>query len=387
MKSSSLNQQRAAWLGSTTRMLILLGVSTVLTVVMYVGLWLLVPREAYLSKFFFERSYIQHANTWVFWCVLVALAIKYYDYLLEAKAHRRAAELLKEGFGAALYWSHAPDVLARFDQPDDAAYQGSVIFKRIRGALERLHATQSTAAMESYFRMQSELDAAELETSYAGVKYGVWLLPTLGFVGTVWGIGLGIFQFSQAIDRAQDFEAIRTALPLVTQQLGTAFDTTLLALVYAAIVVFCMSHLLRLQEQVLEDDDRLCSDGVGSLFQEHSTASETIIQAIHENVEAISRRMNGNRGAIETLIRNEVPALVANGVAAPVQSMEKSMSELLQQLNDLLAAAVREQALLQQRFSEEITSLRESQGRLSHELGDVRRVVNRFDARQPPQST
>jgi hypothetical protein len=158
---------------------------------------------------------------------------------------------------------------------------------------------------------------------------------------------------------------------VVTGALGTAFDTTLLALVYSAIAVFYMSILLKHQEHALEDNDRLAFDGLGSLFQEHSTASESIIHAIHENVEQISSRMNGNRGALEALIRYEMPALVGDGVAGPVRSLEQSVTLLLQQLAISVAQAVESQAQLREQISSDMRKIYSAQLRSNKEVADA----------------
>ena len=57
----------------------------------------------------------------------------------------------------------------------------------------------------------------------------------MGFVGTVWGIGLSISFFSDTMGASQSGTSVSTLLqqniPLVTKGLSTAFDTTLLALI------------------------------------------------------------------------------------------------------------------------------------------------------------
>jgi hypothetical protein len=228
-------------------------------------------------------------------------------------------------FKSMLTWSDAPRIRGLFEAPEFTKYWRSILFNRIFNALDRLFRTQSTRDMDDYFRTRGELDAVELETGYAGVRYFIWLIPLLGLIGNVLGIGIGIASFAAVFKNAQDFSQVQQAIPIVTTRLGTAFDTTFLALVLSAIAVFYMSFLLKRQEQLLQRIDNICIDGVGALFQEHSSASGELIRAFGENVEHLIRIMNGNRGAIETVLRRELPFLIANALQPVLDSATQSI--------------------------------------------------------------
>ena len=81
----------------------------------------------------------------------------------------------------------------------------------------------------------AELENEHLQNSYSLPRFFVWALPIVGFIGTVWGIGLSISFFSDTMGASQSGASVSTMLqeniPLVTKGLSTAFDTTLLALV------------------------------------------------------------------------------------------------------------------------------------------------------------
>ncbi len=84
-------------------------------------------------------------------------------------------------------------------------------------------------------RPRAEVEEDYLHNSFAVIRFFVWSLPIVGFIGTVWGIGLSISFFSETMSSSQAGASVSTLLqqniPLVTQGLSTAFDTTLLALV------------------------------------------------------------------------------------------------------------------------------------------------------------
>lgn len=74
-----------------------------------------------------------------------------------------------------------------------------------------------------------------LNNSFTLARFFVWALPIVGFIGTVWGIGLSISFFSETMSSSQAGASVSSMLqqniPLVTKGLSTAFDTTLLALI------------------------------------------------------------------------------------------------------------------------------------------------------------
>jgi biopolymer transport protein ExbB/TolQ len=324
----------------------ILGAAAAATLATYAIVYFVLPSGAYVYKLFYERSIIQHATTFMFWFTVALLGAKHRGFVWERSAYLRAREIADSAsFQATFTWSDSDWVREQFTQPADAAFAGSMAFNRILHALDRLRKSQSTRAMEDYFKTRSEYSSAELETEYAGIRYCVWLIPTLGFLGTVWGIGVGIAGFSDTILKASDFEAVKTTLPQVTTRLGTAFDTTLLALIASAVAVFYMSYLLKAQEQLLSSIDSLCFDGICSIFQEHSTDSENIIRAIRDHVDQILTLMNGNRGAIENALQGEL-----RGVA---QLLVHHLGPLLQ---GNLDAAHKQQHVLDLLLSELVAS-------------------------------
>jgi len=102
-----------------------------------------------------------------------------------------------------------------------------------------------------------ELFLHELDLRYNIVRYITWLIPSLGFIGTVVGIMLAL---NYAGDRA-NVESPEL-LYEVTQRLGVAFSTTLLALVMAAILVFIHSVVQRREESTLNRAGQYCLDNL-----------------------------------------------------------------------------------------------------------------------------
>ncbi len=99
----------------------------------------------------------------------------------------------------------------------------------------------------------------QLKGSFALPRFMIWAIPILGFIGTVWGISNGIAHFSDAMTNTGSVTDVSTMLkenlPLVTNSLATAFDTTLLALLLSIPLMMLMLTLEKSEEAYLIDLD------------------------------------------------------------------------------------------------------------------------------------
>ena len=95
-----------------------------------------------------------------------------------------------------------------------------------------------------------DLNIHRLDLRYAMTRYIVWVIPTLGFIGTVVGIadtmgGLDINKFLGAhADKVEQFR-------MITSNLGFAFSTTIVALALSAVLVFILHVVQKGEEEVL----------------------------------------------------------------------------------------------------------------------------------------
>lgn len=104
---------------------------------------------------------------------------------------------------------------------------------------------RSVDACINILTQQTDLIAHQIELKYAKLKYLTWLIPTIGFMGTVYGISLTVFQVSS-------FEPTNPKLlSIMAGSLAVAFNTTLLALIQSAILVFIQQTLETKEEYLL----------------------------------------------------------------------------------------------------------------------------------------
>jgi biopolymer transport protein ExbB/TolQ len=99
-----------------------------------------------------------------------------------------------------------------------------------------------------------ELFMHEIELRYGFLRYLMWFIPTLGFIGTVLGI-------SRALEFAAGYGPdTGELLPELTAKLGVAFFTTLLALILSGILVFLIHVVQSREERLLNESGHYCLD-------------------------------------------------------------------------------------------------------------------------------
>ena len=102
-----------------------------------------------------------------------------------------------------------------------------------------------------------ELYMHEIDLRYSILRYLTWLIPSLGFIGTVMGIMFALqYAGVPANAEADDF------LYQVTSRLGVAFTTTLVALVMSAILVLIQSIVQSKEERALNEAGQYCLDNL-----------------------------------------------------------------------------------------------------------------------------
>ena len=108
----------------------------------------------------------------------------------------------------------------------------------IKKACTKFRPTKSISEIIEIISIQIEINKDKYEGHQSMIRYLIWLIPSVGFIGTVYGI-------SQAMMIADSGD-----IELITITLGVAFDTTLVALVLSIIVMW-LFHSLQEQTDIL----------------------------------------------------------------------------------------------------------------------------------------
>ncbi len=121
--------------------------------------------------------------------------------------------------------------------------------RALLAALQRFGSTRSIQDVAQAIREVCETEAERLDSELSMIRYIVWAIPSIGFIGTVRGI-------SQALGQAH--RAVEGDIVGVTVSLGVAFNSTFIALVISLFIMFLMHQLQLLQERLVLDTQSYC---------------------------------------------------------------------------------------------------------------------------------
>lgn len=128
----------------------------------------------------------------------------------------------------------------------------------ILAALHRFDSTRSIQDASHAVKERVEMAYEQLESDLSLVRYIAWAIPSVGFIGTVRGIGEAL---------AHAHEAIQGDISGVTASLGLAFNSTLIALFLSIILMFFVHLLQSKQENLLIDLEDFASKRVVGLMK------------------------------------------------------------------------------------------------------------------------
>ncbi|ATH07591.1 hypothetical protein BIY24_06415 [Halobacteriovorax marinus] len=111
--------------------------------------------------------------------------------------------------------------------------KNSLLYKMIIKACLKFRATKSIPEMIEIISIQTDINKELSESDQSNIRYLTWVIPSIGFVGTVLGI-------SQALMIANSGD-----MEVITATLGVAFDTTLVSLLLSIIIMWYYHALLR----------------------------------------------------------------------------------------------------------------------------------------------
>jgi biopolymer transport protein ExbB/TolQ len=118
-------------------------------------------------------------------------------------------------------------------------------------AINRFSTTRNVQDASSVVHVMCDNEAERTESELSVIRYIAWAIPSIGFIGTVRGIGDALGQAHRAVEG--DITGI-------TQSLGVAFNSTFVALVISIVLMFLIHQVQLMQERVVMDIRRYCDD-------------------------------------------------------------------------------------------------------------------------------
>lgn len=116
-------------------------------------------------------------------------------------------------------------------------------------ALGRFRSTRSIQDVSSAVDSVCDARGDRLDSELSMVRYIAWAIPSIGFIGTVRGIGDAL---------SQAHKAVEGDIAGVTEALGVAFNSTLIALLLSIVLMFMLYQLQLIQERLTLDTRAYC---------------------------------------------------------------------------------------------------------------------------------
>ncbi len=238
--------------------------ASLVTGVFYLVFPIPVTRNAYVLQLFTGRisELIFALCAWS----LALVAFHYHrhrlqDKALEALRHHE----LHHSYQSGIYVREVEERIAELSRHLEARgirkFQSTVVFQRIRRILLYLRAVPKKEEIQAILNYQAEIDHNRLQGRYTLLNVFIWAIPILGFIGTVYGIGESIGEFSEFIRSADSGSVggqLRSALGGVTNGLSIAFNTTFLALMGVIPIMVLASMVRKGEEGLLLNVEEYC---------------------------------------------------------------------------------------------------------------------------------
>ena len=122
--------------------------------------------------------------------------------------------------------------------------QSYLLPRALLAALQRFSSTRNVQDVSEAVKSICEAESDRLDSELSMVRYIAWAIPSIGFIGTVRGIGEAL---------GQAYRAVEGDIAGVTASLGVAFNSTFIALVISIIIMFLLHQLQLIQERLVLD--------------------------------------------------------------------------------------------------------------------------------------
>ena len=132
-----------------------------------------------------------------------------------------------------------------------AEMTGTQLMGALQASLRRYRITGDVQNTSDAIQTSVEALGIRFEADNAMIRYIIWAIPSIGFVGTVRGIGQALSQADAAL--AGDIAGM-------TASLGTAFNSTLVALLASLVLMLLLHALQRAQDRRLVDIQAYCEE-------------------------------------------------------------------------------------------------------------------------------
>ncbi len=172
---------------------------------------------------------------------------------------------------------------------DEGHDLSSILLGRLDRGLALWLATKDVGRVSNWINTESVRDQAMSDLTYTLARTLLWVIPILGFIGTVQGLSSAVGGFADFLQGAAELAAIKGAIADVTIGLGVAFDTTFLALMLVTVVQFPLSSIMRREATLMGEIDVYLDEHFVSRLPS-AEQQAVVIENLEDSIEAAFRR-------------------------------------------------------------------------------------------------
>ena len=209
------------------------------------------------------------------------------------------------------------------------ASDGRILHVRVRqlvGNVREMHTPSASQLMEIN-REASGLDQEHMAGRFTLTRYILYLLPVIGFIGTVEGISKALMNISKVLPLVKDLDAFLNNLTGVTSALQIAFDSTLLALFLSAALMLVQTLVYRKSEALLARVDGWVVEHVLPGVGTKDPFAERLDELIGPHLEQLRSELATILAPAAQSLQVEA-AKIGQNLKAPIAQLAASMDQL-----------------------------------------------------------
>ncbi|GAA5505317.1 MotA/TolQ/ExbB proton channel family protein [Novipirellula caenicola] len=216
-------------------------------------------RDTAFGQLFWQRGPVPFPTTLLMFWALAILGLKWLN--LKKQKDAMLLDVLPTEVSPEITVASIDRFILHINELPGASSDTFLINRVVRG-IEHFRVRKSAAETVTMMESQSAIDANNVAGSYTILKVFIWSLPILGFIGTVMGVSAAVASLASSLSGGGSMDAMKAALQDVFGGLGTAFDTTLLALIMSMLVKIPASALQKSEEDLITSVDEYCNENL-----------------------------------------------------------------------------------------------------------------------------
>ncbi len=238
----------------------------------------------------FERGWEQYVGTGIYFWAVLTLSRELFRLWRNEQAFEEAPALLKR-INASLTPSGTRVATAPVHSSFDDDQR--ILPTRVRQLVCYLKESRSPSVTQlmEVNREGSGLDQEHMAGRFTLTRYILYLLPVIGFIGTVEGISRALMNISMVLPMVKNLDGFLTNLTSVTAALQIAFDSTLLALFLSAALMLVQTLVFRRSEDVLARIDRWVVEHVLPRVGTDNPLAERVVETLGVQFDLLGNKL------------------------------------------------------------------------------------------------